>query len=133
MKKDPKAQVFPVACPLFVPLVEEGYVDHPATRLIVQEYLSTLKEHKVDTLLLGCTHYPLLKDLISHEMGGEVAIIDSAASCANMVAKLLSSSGLHNVKKTKSVFRYFVSDDAIKFQKLGSAFLGMPIHTVALV
>lgn len=129
----PKAEVFPIACPLFVPLVEENYVDHPATRLMVQEYLKPLKEYHIDTLLLGCTHYPLLKDLIRNEIGKEITIVDSATSCAEKVLSMLSKEGLQKTGKTQANYRYFVSDDPKKFQILGSSFLGWPIHHVESV
>lgn len=133
LQLEPKAQVFPVACPLFVPLVEEGHLDHQVTRLIVQEYLRPLRECRIDTLLLGCTHYPLLKDLIRSEVGEEITIIDSAISCAEAVAELLSERQLNAESKAKPVYRYYVSDDPKKFQSLGSSFLGMPIDDVTLI
>lgn len=133
LQRAPKALVFPIACPLFVPLVEEDCLDHPATRLIVQEYLKPLKDHRIDTLLLGCTHYPLLKKMIQSEVGEEVTIVDSATSCAEKVQELLSLAGLQKLKNTLPSYRYFVSDDPKQFQKLGSSFLGMPIHGVESV
>jgi glutamate racemase len=129
---EPKAQVFPVACPLFVPFVEEGCLDHPAARLIVEDYLRSLKHCRIDTLLLGCTHYPLLKDLIRREIGEDIMIIDSAVSCAEAVAELLSEKSLCSGSKEKPVYRYYVSDDPQKFQLLGSSFLGRPIDDVSL-
>lgn len=129
---EPKAQVFPVACPLFVPFVEEGYIDHPAARLIVREYLKPLKESGVDTLLLGCTHYPLLKDLICSEMGEGVTVIDSAVACVDTIAKLLKEKNLSSVNRLNPLHRYYVSDDPKKFQALGESFLGMPIQDVSL-
>lgn len=130
LKKAPKAQVFSMPCPLFVPLVEEDCVDHPATRLIVEEYLKPLKEQKIDTLLLGCTHYPLLKELIQKELGDKVSIVDSAVSCAENVSELLLSHGMKKSQETLPQYRYFVSDDPKKFQMLGSLFLGQSIHDV---
>lgn len=131
LELDPHAKVFPVACPLFVPLVEEQYVDHPATRLIVKEYLKTL-EKDIDTLILGCTHYPLLKKLIADEMGGGVTIIDSAVSCAEQVAALLEQKDLCKTSGDGK-HHYYVSDDPKKFQQSGRHFLGMPIDHVELV
>lgn len=133
LKRNPKIVVTSLACPLFVPLVEENYLDHPATKLIVHEYLKPLKEHKIDTLLLGCTHYPLLKELIQKEMGDDIAIVDSATACANKVVEVLIQRGLKVSRKADHEHQYFVSDDPHKFQILGEAFLGMPIRHVELV
>lgn len=130
LERNPHAKVFSVACPLFVPIVEEGFVDHLAARLIVKEYLAPLKEQQVDTLLLGCTHYPLLKELIRSEMGDGVEIIDSACSCANRIQEVLSKAELVRMNRMGPVYRYYVSDDPERFQDLGSAFLGMQIHNV---
>lgn len=130
LKRAPKTQVFPVACPLFVPFVEENCIDHPAMRLIVAEYLKPLKESKIDTLLLGCTHYPLLKELIQREVGEEVAIVDSGLSCAEKVAEMLFNEGLRRTEGKVATHHYYVSDDPKKFQLLGSSFLGMPIGKV---
>lgn len=129
----PRALVFPIACPLFVPLVEEDCLDHPATPLIIQEYLKPLKEHHVDTVLLGCTHYPLLKNLIRSEIGEEIVIVDSATSCAEKVVEFLSNAGLQKLNNSLPTYRYFVSDDPKKFQLLGRSFLGMPISHVEAI
>lgn len=129
LQKAPKAQVFPVACPLFVPLVEEDCLKHPAARLIVQEYLKPLREQRIDTLLLGCTHYPLLEALIREEVGDDVVIVDSATSCAEKVSGMLVRDGL-KCDVRQSAYQYFVSDDPEKFRVLGSAFLGRPIEKV---
>ena len=75
---DEKKKVFSQACPLFVPLAEEGFIDHPATRLIAGEYLDRITREGVDTLVLGCTHYPILKSVIQETVGNEIRIIDSA-------------------------------------------------------
>lgn len=128
---NPIASVFPIACPLFVPLVEEGFTAHPATRLIVHEYLKPLQEHRIDTILLGCTHYPFLKEMIQQEVGDHVAIVDSAASCAQRVAYLLQEHRMERSAKDSSQYQYFSSDAPQQFQRLGSAFLGMPISHVA--
>lgn len=133
LKQAPDAHVVPIACPLFVPLVEENYIDHPATSLIVKEYLKPLRVQNIDTLLLGCTHYPLLKKLISKEVGEGVTIIDSATSCAEKVAAILDQLALKNDSKAVGKLQYYVSDDPQKFQKLGRAFLNIPIDHVELV
>lgn len=134
LQRNPEARVTSIACPLFVPLVEEHFLDHPATRLIVQEYLKPLKDKQIDTILLGCTHYPLLKDLICAEMGENVAVIDPALACA---AQLLTSLDDHHLympeKRAQAIeHRFFVSDDPGKFQKLGEIFLGKRINVTGL-
>ena len=132
-QRNPQASVLSIACPLFVPLIEEHYVAHPAARLIVQEYLRPLKEQRIDTLVLGCTHYPLLRGLISSEVGDDVVVIDSATSCAEQAAAILAAGGLGRHCGDAVEHHYFVSDDPQKFQTLGRAFLGMPIGRVELV
>lgn len=133
LRLESKAAIFPVACPLFVPLVEEHFAGHHAAKLIVQEYLKPLKGQDIDTIILGCTHYPLLRDLIASEMGEGVEIIDSAAVCARKVAAVLGEHGLKRTHAGKCAHQYYVSDDPKKFQTLGRAFLGMSIDQVELV
>src|SRR5580765_4763213 len=83
------AQTFAHACPLLVPLVEEGWTNHPLTRSILREYLGPMRRHQIDTLILGCTHYPLLKTAIRSVVGKKVALVDSAQSCARYVKERL--------------------------------------------
>lgn len=132
LKHAPNAFILPIACPLFVPLVEENYVDHPATHLIVEEYLKPIRNQNIDTLLLGCTHYPLLKKLIAKVVGDQLTIIDSATSCAEKVAKILNQLQLKKDHTHPGQIRYYVSDDPQKFQKHGRAFLNLPIDHVEL-
>lgn len=129
-KRLPEAQVTPIACPLLAPLVEENFAHHPAARLIVQEYLLPLKNSSIDTLLLACTHYPLLMPLIQDELPG-VNIIDPAACCATMAASLLYRINLKaDVAAFEPMHRFYVSDDPQKFGRLASNFLGTPILDV---
>jgi glutamate racemase len=130
LHKASNAFVFPIACPLFVPLVEENCIDHPATRLLIRDYLEPLKAQRIDTLLLGCTHYPLLKNLIKEEIGEGIHIVDSAAACAEQVSVLLSHHGMQNRTTVSPNYRYFVSDNPMQFQLLGHSFLGMSIPHV---
>ena len=128
-----ETEVFPVACPLFVSLVEEQWLDHLATRLIIQEYLKTLHPHQVDTVLLGCTHYPFLASAIQKEMGAQVTLIDSSATCAQHVANVLSQKNL-----LSSAFQgkqeYYVSDDPEKFLRLAKGLFGHQFeHKVQLL
>lgn len=125
----PDASITAVACPLFVPLVEEHFLSHDATRLIVKEYLAPLKVQQVDTVLLGCTHYPLLRPLIQEELGPDVQVVDSGTTCADQVSSLLLHNQLQSPHAQSGTQRYFVSDDPDKFRLLGSRF-GMALDKV---
>jgi len=117
-------KVFSQACPLFVPLVEEGWLDEPETSQIAEKYLSPLKDKGIDTLILGCTHYPLLKELLSRIMGQGVSLIDTAEATAKAVKKSLGEKNLLRKGNHKAVYKFFVSDDPEKFLQLGMRFLG---------
>jgi len=113
------------ACPLFVPLVENGRV-HPGDlviEIIVAEYLAPLKEAGVDTVILGCTHYPLLEDVIGQFMGDGVTLISSGGAVAVQVAKDLAAAGLLSEKQAQGIHRYYVTDSVSGFTKLASLFL----------
>lgn len=122
------ARVFGKPCPLFVSLAEEGYINRKATRLIAEDYLRYFKARRVDTLVLGCTHYPLLKPVISEVMGEQVCLIDSAEQTALEVKQVLTRRKLLRSGSAKVVYRYFVSDTPDKFVKVGEKFLkrGIP-------
>ncbi len=120
----PGARVEQVACPLFVPLVEEGWFEHPAAQLIAEEYLGSLREGGVDALVLGCTHYPLLKPLLGRVMGPRVKLIDSAQETARVVAAALEEKGLQAAPGAPVTHRFVVSDDEARFRVVGSRFLG---------
>ncbi len=117
------------ACPLLVPLVENGRCRPGDTvaETVVAEYLSPLREAGVDTLILGCTHYPLLREIVAAYMGEGVALIDVGARCAERVAGELSRAGLRALRDTPGKRRYFVSDSTEDFAPLASAFLGEDI------
>jgi len=125
----PHAEVTSIACPLWVPLVEEHFLHHPSAKLIVEEYLKPVKAAGVDTVLLGCTHYPLLHALIEKELGSAITIVEPAEACAKEAADLLATQHLQNPEKD-AFYRYFVSDDPDKFRQIGSTFLGAPLPTV---
>ena len=129
----PDAQVAQQACPLFVPLVEEGWQDHAAARLIAHEYLDPLGRDGIDTLVLGCTHYPLLKPLLAEVMGPAVRLIDSAEETAAAVARELSASGLAGPKSAHAHAHFVVSDAPDQFQRVGAAFLGDRVRDVETV
>lgn len=122
---DPAVTVTARACPLFVPLVENGRF-RPGDRvaeLVVEEYLAPVREAGVDTLVLGCTHYPLLAELIGRFMGENVTLVDTGAVCADVAMKTLGENGLLSDQK-QGTFRCFVSDTPRDFAALASIFLG---------
>jgi len=122
----PDADVIARACPLFVPLVEEGWFDRPATALVAEEYLAPLRDQGVGALVLGCTHYPLLRPLLQRVMGTGVALIDSAAETATAVAEALAERNLLTSGKAAAsvTHRFAVSDDPERFRAIGARFLG---------
>ena len=126
----PTAHVVARACPLFVPLVEEGWLDGDAARLIAREYLAPFAADGVDTLVLGCTHYPLLKRLIGETIGREVRLIDSAEETAAETARVLSERGLRAAAGDAPAHRFIASDDPQQFLELGQRFLGAAIERV---
>lgn len=120
----PMAKVEGVACPLFVPLVEEGWLDHPATELIAREYLTPLTAASVDAVVLGCTHYPLLKPVLGRVLGPGVTLIDSAGETAKAVQEALEAKTLQAGGTRPPTHHFVVSDDAPRFRKVGATFLG---------
>ncbi len=120
--------IYSAACPLFVPLVENGHTSSEVVRLVAQEYLGDLKDSGIDTLILGCTHYPLLKGVISGIMGNDVALIDVGEQTAKRVGEFLCENGLMSERTGKGSCRYFVSDTTENFEKLGSLFLQQRIE-----
>lgn len=130
---DPSYRVYSQACPLFVPLVEEGWLDHPVTRMTAQEYLKPVFVEQIDTLVLGCTHYPLLKPLLLDVVGNRMKLVDSALSIAEQTAGLLQSSGLANPAHHAPDYRYYVTDLPVKFQTIGERFLGRSLNRLELV
>jgi glutamate racemase len=122
------AQVFGRACPLLAPLVEEGWVDHAVTRAVLEEYLAPLLAEQIDTLVLGCTHYPLLKQAIQQLAGSQIALIDSAESCAAYVCEQLGRRGLltdpAGPGHGRGTIQPFVTDDIERFEQMAARFLG---------
>lgn len=126
---DSEMQPFTKACPLFVPLVESGHFDTEVARLVAAEYLEEIRDAGVDTLILGCTHYPLLKKVISEYMGSEVTLINSGAEAAIYLKKKLANENmLHDGKTESDQYRYYVSDDVSSFEELGGIFLEREIN-----
>jgi glutamate racemase len=127
------AHVFSKACPLFVPLVEEGWLDYKATELVASEYLFPLITEKIDTLILGCTHYPLLKDVLAKVTKGMVTLIDSGEATADTVVSMLDAHGLRNTSSEQPNVQFFVSDAPEKFTSVGEIFLGRKLGVVRRV
>ena len=126
----PQVRVLSQPCPLFVPLVEEGWLEHDITRRVAQEYLSGFKKAGVDTLILGCTHYPLLKKTIGRVMGKKVVLIDSAREVAMEVKAILKNQGLLRSQKTSAKHLYLVSDEPDIFKYRALRFLGTNVKNV---
>jgi glutamate racemase len=132
-KRRPEVKLYSQACPLFVPLVEEGWLDHSVTREITEIYLAPVLRNRIDTLILGCTHYPLLKPVIQEVAGSTVRLIDSAEETASRVREQLAHHDLLNESDAPPSHRFFVSDIPAQFQQIGERFLGRPLGVVSQV
>lgn len=130
---EPDVRIYSQACPLFVPLVEEGWLDHPVTRLTAQEYLKPVLAQNVDTLVLGCTHYPLLKPLLQDVVGSGIKLVDSAEAMAEETAALLSEHGIANPDRNQPNYAFYVTDVPLRFQTIGERFLGRTLSNVHVV
>jgi glutamate racemase len=130
---EPEVRIFSQACPLFVPLVEEGWLDHQVTRLTAQEYLKPVLAQDIDTLVLGCTHYPLLKPLLQDVVGPGVRLVDSAEAMAEETAALLTEMSLSNPQRTAPRYEFYVTDVPLRFQTIGERFLGRTLSNVHVV
>ena len=130
---DKNIQSYGQACPLFVPLVEEDLIEHKATELLAKEYLFNLTVKKIDTLILGCTHYPLLKNVIDKITFNQLNIIDSGEATAFEVKDFLEKENLLNKSKMKSRLEFYVSDAPEKFTSIGEKFLGTSLGIVKKV
>lgn len=128
----PEAKVFVKACPLFVPLAEEGWVDGDVPRRIAKEYLAEFEEHRVDTLVLGCTHYPLLKETIASTLPAGTVLVDSAEATSLVVEELLEGMG-GAASDTDGRLEFLVSDSPERFVEVGESFLGRSIDDVEWV
>ncbi|MDP8266526.1 MAG: glutamate racemase [Candidatus Aceula meridiana] len=128
-----KMKVVSQACPLLVPLVEEGWFEKKATFDIAKEYLLTIKKSGADVVILGCTHYPILKPVISRVLGRRVNLIDSAKEVACEVKAILKKHNLSQDKKRKGSCKVFVSDKPQHFKKLAKRFLGYNIGHIKKV
>lgn len=136
-EEHPDIKVFSLACPLFVPLAEEGYIKK-ATYLIAQDYLQTMHDVEIDTLILGCTHYPLLKEVIADVMGDKVTLIDSGEETARVLYRRLTETSLLHSRASQNPRmegekKFYVSDVPDKFTQVASRFLGWNIDKVTRI
>ena len=127
---DPSIDVFGMPCPLFVPLVEEGWTEGQITEMTAERYLAGMREKDIDTLVLGCTHYPLLKQVISKLMGNGVTLIDSAIETAGEISTILAAKGLLNTSEKQVRHEFYVTDSPQKFLSVGERFLRRTIENI---
>jgi len=122
-----RTKVIEKACPLFVPFIEEGEIGSKALKLVAKGYLSELKKQKVGTLIMGCTHYPIIKNIISETMGKGVTLINPGKSVAKEVFDFLKKNNLLNRQKKKGTADFYVTDLTDRFTKVAEMFLGKKI------
>ncbi|HEY2954432.1 MAG TPA: glutamate racemase [Candidatus Eisenbacteria bacterium] len=127
----PGASVISRACPLFVPLIEEGWIDHPVTRSVAEEYLAELRAAALESLILGCTHYPLIAPLIGALMGPGVKLVDSGAEAARALGILLRQRG--QLAAGPPEHRFYVSDEPRNFTRIAQSFLGRELPPTTVV
>jgi glutamate racemase len=130
---DSGIQIIEKACPLFVPLVEEGFIDDSVTKEIAKRYLKDLQLSRIDTLILGCTHYPLLRNMIGEIMGPEITLINPAYETAQSLERLLKREGIDNKEERidmEEPYRFFVSDTADKFKQFANSILPYDIEKI---
>ena len=133
MRLNPRIKVFSQVCSLFVPLVEEGWFEHPISLKIARQYLNALRSRSIDTLILGCTHYPLLKSVIGRAMGKAIHLVDSAKPTVDKLTSLLMENRLSYPGMKKGSLNVYVSDMPCNFKRLGERFLGEKLKNVKLV
>lgn len=132
-KIDPNITVYGKACPLFVPLVEEGWMKDPVTEEVAKRYLDELLQQDIDTLILGCTHYPLLRSLVGKIAGESVTLVNPAYETAKELERLLLKRGILNPGEKASgrePYRFFVSDAADKFKNFANSILPYDVETI---
>lgn len=130
---DKTTEVIGVACPLFVQIVEEGWEDTDVAMLAAEKYLMELKEHKIDTLVLGCTHYPILRYTLSKVMGKEVSLVNPAFETAKAVKEMLILNDMLKDSLDRPKYKFYVSDDPEKFRRIGGNFLRREIQSIEKV
>lgn len=129
---NPQTRIVSQAAPLLVPLVEEGWLENEVTQLTVREYLKPILAYKVDTLILGCTHFPLLKPLIKQE-AGNIELVDSSTTTAQATAQALAAASLLNTSGSIPDYHFYVSDIPLRFQTIGERFLGRSLEQIEMM
>jgi glutamate racemase len=129
-KQNKDLEIIEKPCPLFVPVAEEGWLDHEATKLIAKEYLQDLVDFRVDTVILGCTHYPLLSKVIQEVMGKDVTLIDSGYAASLEVEDYLEGRGVRNDSNQLGTHYFYVSDLPNKFKSVAERFLGTEVKNI---
>lgn len=131
-KDDKEVQVYSKACPLFVPLVEEGWANHDVTKQVIAEYLGPLVEEGIDSLILGCTHYPMLAETIAEVIGESVKLINPATEAAWRMKVLLEKTSME-ASEGHTKYAFYVSDHPSRMQKMAQIFLEYPVEHVEMV
>ena len=129
---EPQARTVSQACPLLVSLAEEGWLDNEVARLTAREYLKPLLAENIDTLVLGCTHFPLFKPLLRQE-APDVELVDSSTTTAEAAARALENAGLLNGSGRTPDYRFYVSDIPLRFQTIGERFLGRSLEQIEMM
>ena len=135
-RENKDAQVMGRACPLFVPLVEEGWIKDPVTVAVAERYLQPFKESDIDTLILGCTHYPLLRSTVREIMGEGVNLVNPAYETAVELRRLLAEQGIANdgkIQNREEKYQFYVSDAAEKFMQFANSILPYDIEKTQLI
>ncbi|MGB3364618.1 MAG: glutamate racemase [Thermodesulfobacteriota bacterium] len=130
---NPNIEVISKACPLFVPLADEGWVEGEIIESIAEKYLSTIIESEIDVLVLGCTHYPLLKNTIQKIVGGEITLVDSAEETSSQIQSILIENNLLNDGNTKPIREFYLTDVSDTFISVAGRFLGEKINKIEMV
>lgn len=132
-KLDSKIEVVSRACPLFVPLAEEGWIEGEIALAVAEKYLGDFRSGAADTLILGCTHYPLLKNTIRKVLGDKIVLVDSAEETAAGIHKTLTEKAILSMKTVKPVRRFYLTDNSESFINTANRFLGKDIEDLKLV
>ncbi|MGH7741156.1 MAG: glutamate racemase [Candidatus Eiseniibacteriota bacterium] len=127
----PQAVVTSRACPLFVPLIEEGWIEHPVLREVANEYLVELRAANPESVILGCTHYPLVAPVLQQQLGADVRLVDAGAEAARALAAMLAERAM--LAAGPAHHRFFLSDERIQFQRIAESFLGRPMPAITIV
>ena len=129
----PNAVVYSYPCALLVPMIEEGFINHPALELVARDYLAPFAKLDFSSLILGCTHYPLIKDTIQKIIGDTVEIIDPAITACEELINILQKNNNLNQNKHPGLYKFYVTDVPVKFQAIGEMFLNYPMQHLEVV